>query len=636
MSVVCSGTVDPAASASGTHTSGASHAERLYAAVLLVAAVAALLWHIRLLPAGGFLAWLALAPLAVAGGRFRLSLPGNAAGLSVSMASAADLAALIGLGPAAAMATAVAGVLAERALAQDRPPLTVTIVNAAVLVVSVALASVALGLLGGASVPLASLAAASTYYLSNAALGGVGAALARGARTIQVIRDVTAGAAVHAFISLGTGLAAGHLLHSANAAAALVVLPSLYLVYTSYRSHLERLSEADVQVREVTALRRHLLAGDTERVAAGQAPAGGLFEDVMLAHREVHALYDIAHSMGTQLDVADTMTLISSKLSSLVPFSSCALFLEAGEGVLSCRFATGLDRERLERVRVARGQGLVGWVARHQRPLVNARPSADFEAAGISGETTLESVLMCPLVFSGRLIGALAVYHAAAGSFTDDHRRLLERVCEQAAAVVHNSTLYEQTKREALTDAMTGLPNTRFLYTHVSRELSRAERHKSNVSLLVLDLDGFKEINDRHGHHAGDRALREVARVLAEAIRPYDICVRYAGDEFVVVLSDCGPADAEAKRLELQRAIAAVSFEAGNGREVTLGCSCGSASFPRDGANYESLLALADRRMYEDKHKRKRQAETATATPAAPRPSVFAKIAPERPTTRLG
>ena len=83
---------------------------------------------------------------------------------------------------------------------------------------------------------------------------------------------------------------------------------------------------------------------------------------------------------------------------------------------------------------------------------------------------------------------------------------------------------------------------------HLTRELARAERLKSEVSLMVMDLDNFKEINDNHGHHVGDRALCEVARVLRAAIRPYDICVRYAGDEFIVVLSGCGADEAEHKR----------------------------------------------------------------------------------------
>jgi diguanylate cyclase (GGDEF)-like protein len=179
-------------------------------------------------------------------------------------------------------------------------------------------------------------------------------------------------------------------------------------------------------------------------------------------------------------------------------------------------------------------------------------------------------------------------------------------VCSQAAAVIANSLVFEQTQEASLTDPLTNLPNTRFMFMHLARELSRAERLKAEVSLLVMDLNGFKEINDTYGHHAGDRALREVAQVLRSAIRPYDICVRYAGDEFVVVLAGCGYDEAERKRVELQAAIDRIQFEPRPGRRLPLSISAGSAVFPHDGDTYEALLASADSRMYLDKSSRKR------------------------------
>jgi diguanylate cyclase (GGDEF)-like protein len=152
---------------------------------------------------------------------------------------------------------------------------------------------------------------------------------------------------------------------------------------------------------------------------------------------------------------------------------------------------------------------------------------------------------------------------------------------------------------------LTGLPNTRFMFMHLQRELARADRLKSEVSLLVMDLNDFKEINDNHGHHIGDRALRAVAAMLRAAIRPYDICVRYAGDEFIVVLSGCGHEEAEAKRVELQQAIDELMFEPRPGVRLPLAISAGAAVFPHDGDSYESLLAKADSRMYRDKSLRK-------------------------------
>ncbi|MBI2189111.1 MAG: diguanylate cyclase [Acidobacteria bacterium] len=344
------------------------------------------------------------------------------------------------------------------------------------------------------------------------------------------------------------------------------------------------------------------------RTRPARTPLATVFENIAVAHREIHALYEIAQTMGTRLTVTDTMALVSSKLTSLVPFSACALFLYSpSREQLQCRFATGTDSELIQQLTLRSGQGLTGWVARNRRPLVNARPSTDLEAMGSKAPTVLQSALVCPLVFNDRLIGTLGVYHTEPSVYDDDHARLLDRVCEQAAAVINNAIVFEQTQEDSLTDPLTALPNTRSLFQHLARELARAERHKSEVSLVVLDLDDFKEINDSFGHRVGDWALREVARVLRGAIRPYDMCVRYAGDEFIVVLSGCGGGEAESKRLELQVAIGRIVLDVESAARRPLSISAGIAVFPHDGDNYDALVAKADRQMYEDKSRRKEE-----------------------------
>jgi len=365
---------------------------------------------------------------------------------------------------------------------------------------------------------------------------------------------------------------------------------------------------AEVQLLnvDVPKLPMAVVAAATSTASSASDAAPSVFQDIALAHREIYALYQIAQTMGTSLGVADTMAVISSKLTELVPFSACALFLHTeATDTLHCRFATGVDAELLERLSVRNGQGLSGWVARNRRPLVNARPGADLEAGGSDQQTRLQSALVCPLIVADKFIGTLSVYHVEPSFYQDDHRRLLDRVGEQAAAVIHNSTVFEQTQEDSLTDPLTGLPNTRFMFLHLSRELARADRLNAEVSLLVMDLDDFKEINDTFGHHIGDRALREVATVLRTAIRPYDICVRYAGDEFIVVLSGCGRDEAEIKREELQQAVDNVELEVHPDLRIPMMISAGAAVFPHDGDSYESLLTKADSRMYRDKSQRK-------------------------------
>ena len=332
-----------------------------------------------------------------------------------------------------------------------------------------------------------------------------------------------------------------------------------------------------------------------------------VYNDIARAHQEIYDLYDLALAMGTSLGVSDTASLICSKLGNVIPLSCCAVFLHDEEGdALRCRFAAGTDAELIQKVALRSGDGLTGC---NRRPLLNARPSADLEAAGLSKHfTRLQSSLVYPLVMHERLIGTLALYHVEPAFYRDDHVRLLSRVAEQAAAVLSNSLLFEQASEDSLRDPLTNLPNTRFLFMHLTRELARAQRLRSPLSLLVLDIDDFKEINDHHGHHVGDRTLCEVTRVLQAVIRPYDICVRYAGDEFILVLSGCGADEAELKRVELQKAVDELHVAAQPGKCIPLSMSAAAAIFPEDGESYESLLSAADRRMYQDKSRRKRQA----------------------------
>ena len=199
-------------------------------------------------------------------------------------------------------------------------------------------------------------------------------------------------------------------------------------------------------------------SGRATPITTNRMTKATVFDDIAVAHGEIYALYQIAQTMGTSLGVSDSMAHIASKLTTLVPFSACTLFLyDQAADTLRCRFATGTDFELMQQLTLKSGQGLQGWVARNRRSLVNARPTSDLESAGSSLPTALQSALVCPLVFEDRVIGTLAVYHTAPSFYQEDHRRLLDRVCEQAAAVINNAIVHEQTHEASLTDPLTGL-----------------------------------------------------------------------------------------------------------------------------------------------------------------------------------
>ena len=331
------------------------------------------------------------------------------------------------------------------------------------------------------------------------------------------------------------------------------------------------------------------------------------FENITRANQEMRALYEVAEAMGTRLSVADTMALLAAKLTPLVPASAWTLYLyDSASGVSRCEFATGLDSNLLRQVEVPFGAGAIGWMARRGEPIVNARPGADFEAARVSNApSTLKSMVAFPLVVRDRLIGALAAYHVEPDHFTAAHLRVLDRVSAQAAKVVQDALVFEQMRSDSLTDALTGLANSRAFIDHAEREMAKADRQHSQRALLVIDVDRFKSVNDRFGHDDGDRALRAIGNAIRHSVRSYDFCARNGGDEFVVLLSECEEPEASERAHEIQTAVEALAFETSSGSALRLGVSIGWAVYPRDGQSYQALIKKADRRMYQNKSARK-------------------------------
>jgi diguanylate cyclase (GGDEF)-like protein len=163
----------------------------------------------------------------------------------------------------------------------------------------------------------------------------------------------------------------------------------------------------------------------------------------------------------------------------------------------------------------------------------------------------------------------------------------------------HNHKFVVERVNDAVTDPLTGLHNQRFIASHVDRELERARRSGGSLAIAVLDLDDFKYINDRIGHAAGDEALRRVAQALKQVVRDTDMCARYGGDEFVLVMAGCGAVDARRRLEDARRAVAAAGLD--GDRSLSLRISAGVAVFPEDGRLFETLFSVADARMYESK-----------------------------------
>src|SRR5262249_40415242 len=201
------------------------------------------------------------------------------------------------------------------------------------------------------------------------------------------------------------------------------------------------------------------------------------------------------------------------------------------------------------------------------------------------------------------VVGVLALYSAGKDAFTQDHLRIVLAAAPKVGLSIENALKYRQAEACATTDALTGLPNARSLFLHLDRETPVSKGQHSVLTVLVCDLDGFKQVNDRFGHLEGNKLLRTIAQGLQEHCREYDYVARMGGDEFVVVLPGQPPESVAAKVNLLSKVVThAAELYCG---ENALSMSVGEAVFLKDGSDAEQLLANADRRMYQAKQSQK-------------------------------
>ncbi|HVE45957.1 MAG TPA: diguanylate cyclase [Acidimicrobiales bacterium] len=227
------------------------------------------------------------------------------------------------------------------------------------------------------------------------------------------------------------------------------------------------------------------------------------------------------------------------------------------------------------------------------------------------------SLALLPLTAEGRSVGVLVVAHDLREDSLVERQMvsILERFTSHAALALRNAWLLEQLQTFASTDGLTGIANRRAFDLVLDRELARASRNETMVSLVMLDIDHFKDLNDTHGHQRGDDVLRAVAVVLAKACREYDTAARYGGEEFAMILPNCGPDEAFAAAERLRLAVAEAETEDGSALQVTI--SGGIATFPIHGRDSTAVVTAADAALYESKRKGRNR----VTAPARSRPT---------------
>lgn len=331
------------------------------------------------------------------------------------------------------------------------------------------------------------------------------------------------------------------------------------------------------------------------------------FRSISEAQREVFALHEIAQTIGSSLSLNDTVTLVSNKLRLIVPFDTCVIFLvDERTGKAVAAHAVGEDADVFARRRINIGDGITGWVIANSRSMCNASPELDM--VGIPDEVAkrFRGILASPLLREDGAFGSITIYSQSRTSYSSEHVRLLESVCQHASSALNNALTHEKTRESALVDPLTELPNARAFYMMLEQRIAECQRmNREALSVICMDIDDFKIINDKYGHSIGDRLLASVAGVMRRELRQMDILTRYAGDEFVAIMPMASSKMAGAICDRIRNAVEEQLFSVREGTLIGLGVSLGVASFPEDGETSEELLTAAARRMQQDKHGRK-------------------------------
>jgi diguanylate cyclase (GGDEF)-like protein len=257
-------------------------------------------------------------------------------------------------------------------------------------------------------------------------------------------------------------------------------------------------------------------------------------------------------------------------------------------------------QELISRVgqRLGMGEGAAGKAMRSRSPLLVSR-GAGSGLPEIPEGLEWREMLALPLISRGKAVGVVELIRSGmAKPFRRRDVRVLSLMLEPVAVCLENVQLLRQSEELSVTDDLTKLYNSRYLYSCLLREVHRARRYRSQVSLIFLDLDGFKNVNDRHGHLAGSRALVEVGAVIRNMVREIDVVCRYGGDEFTVILPQTGPEGAhiiaDRIRCRLEETVFLETFSL----SVRITASFGIASFPNHTDSEKGLIQKADEAMY--------------------------------------
>jgi diguanylate cyclase (GGDEF)-like protein len=334
---------------------------------------------------------------------------------------------------------------------------------------------------------------------------------------------------------------------------------------------------------------------------------------------------EVARALTSNLELDAVLRTILRKMEEYFgPEQWSLMIMDEEAQELYCALAAGTGDESWRTIRIQVGHGIAGRVAEIGQPLIIPDVASDKEWARFAAnhpELNLQSIASLPIRHGTRTLGVLQLINAKLNMIPDSSKAFLRVVCDYAAIALHNAEQVKLIHDLSITDDCTGLFNARYLYTSIEQEIAIAKNPEADpaqqqFSLLFMDLDHFKSINDTHGHMVGSRLLAEIGSLIKRILGPEHVGFRYGGDEFVALLRGLDKQAATALAVSMREQLNAMRFLTAQGLELAMTASLGLATYPEDGDNLHAIIRSADTMMYQAKAEGRDR--IAVANPDAP------------------